>query len=121
MTLEGVRVLIVEDNFIVADSLKSLICSYGGTVVATVPSVDGARRVLASNPIDVAILDIHIDGGAVDPLADQLATARIPMIFTTGYSDETVLPQRLRSWPRLEKPVEPDRLLAMLSAILGRD
>jgi two-component SAPR family response regulator len=119
-TLEGVRVLIVEDNFIVAHSLKSLLSAYGAVVVAMVPSVGGALAVLASDPIDVAILDIHVEGGAVDPLADRLLEARVPFFFISGYGDESVLPQRLRGWPRLDKPVETDLLLATLSRVLGR-
>ncbi len=119
-TLDGVRVLIVEDNFIVADSLKSLITAYGGTVVAMVPSVAGALSLLASAPIDVAILDVHLSGGSVEPLADRLVKDRVPFFFITGYGDDSVLPERLRGWPRLDKPVETDRLLATLGRVLGR-
>jgi len=119
-TLDGLRVLIAEDNFIVADSLKMLITAYGGTVAAMVPSTDAALAALESVPIDVAILDIHLRHGTADPLADRLAEDRIPFLFLTGYGDDNVLPERLRGLPRLEKPVDVDQLLATLASLLGR-
>jgi len=119
-TLDGMRVLVVEDNFIVADSLRSLLTAFGGRVVSMAPSVEAALLVLASEPIDVAILDIHLKGGRVDVLADRLVEAKVPFLFITGYGDDTVLPQRLRGWPRLDKPVEPDLLLSTLGAVVGR-
>jgi CheY-like chemotaxis protein len=120
-TLDGVRVLIAEDNFIVADSLKRLITAYGGTVAVMVPSADAALAALESVPIDVAILDIYLKGGTADPLADRLLESRIPFLFLTGYGDDNVLPERLRGLPRLEKPLDVDQLLETLASLLGKN
>lgn len=118
--LKGLRVLIVEDTFVVADSLRTLIAAYGGKVVAMVPSAAEALASLDAHEIDAAILDIHLKGGAVDPLADALLARAIPFVFVTGYGDASVLPERLRGMPRLDKPVEPDLLLATLTRFLDR-
>lgn len=119
--LDGLRILIVEDNFVVADSLRTLILAYGGRVVAMVPSVDEAMPVLDAEAVDVAILDIHLKGDKVDRLADELQRRKVPFVFVTGYGDGSVLPEHLRDLPRLDKPVDPDLLLATLATILGKD
>ncbi len=120
-SLDGVRVLIVEDNFIVADSLKMLIDSYGGTVTALAPSAAAALEALDSAAIDVAILDIHLAGGKVDPLADRLVSEGVPFLFLTGYRDKSVLPEHLQGFARLGKPVEGDKLVAAIRGLLGRE
>jgi CheY-like chemotaxis protein len=119
-SLDGLRVLVVEDNFVVADSLRTLILAYGGQVAAMVPSVADALPLLDETAIDVAILDIHLKGDKVDRLADRLLEDGIPFLFVTGYGDGSVLPQHLRDLPRLDKPVDPDLLLATLASVLGK-
>ena len=59
-TLRGIRVLIVEDNFVVADSLRFMLTGYDATVTAVVPSLAHAEAVLARDAVDVAILDIDL-------------------------------------------------------------
>lgn len=115
--LDGLKVLIVEDNFVVADSLRTLILAYGGQVTAMVPSVDDALPLLEGDGIDVAILDIHLKGDKVDRLADRLLAIGTPFVFVTGYGDGSVLPEHLRHLPRLDKPVDPDLLLATLASV----
>lgn len=119
--LDRIKVLIVEDNFIVADSLSCLISAYGGSVVAMVPSVVRGLEELSSQPVDVAILDIRVEGGAIELLADRLVQAGVPFVFITGYGDDSILPPRLRGQPRLDKPVDPAQLLKTLQTLLGKN
>ena len=115
LSLKGVRVLIVEDNYVVADALRYLIDGYDGAVTAIVPSVERALEALAANPVDIAVLDINLNGTSVVPLAEHLRTLGIPFVFLSGYCDEELLPEHLRAHPRLDKPVEAERLVrAML-------
>jgi two-component SAPR family response regulator len=113
--LAGTSVLIVEDTHVVADALRYLIDGYGGSVSAIVPSLPRAFEALAAGPVDIAVLDINLNGTCVVPLAEQLRTLGIPFVFLSGYSEEELLPEHLRAHPRLDKPVEAERLVrAML-------
>ena len=115
LSLEGTSVLIVEDNFVVADALRFLIDGHGGSVRAVVPSLQRAFAALADAPVDIAVLDIDLNGTSVVPLAEHLRARGIPFVFLSGYCDEDLLPQHLRGRPRFDKPVEADRLVrAML-------
>ncbi len=121
LSLKGTRVLIVEDNFVVADALRFLIAGYDATVVAIVPTLESAFAALATEPIDVAILDVNLNGISVVPLAEHLRSHNIPFAFLTGYSDEGLLPAPLRESPRFDKPVEAERLVRTLIELTRRD
>jgi len=118
--LQDVRVLIAEDNFVVADSLRALISAYRGNVACMVPTVRDALTALESHSIDLAILDISLRDGKVNPLAEQLLAAGIPFFFLTGYGDSSSLPEHLRDVPRLSKPVDVDRLFETITAVLAK-
>jgi two-component SAPR family response regulator len=119
-SLRGLRVLIVEDNFVVADALKYLIEGYDGAVTAMAPSVARALEVLVRAPVDVAVLDINLNESTVVPLAEHLQARRVPFLFLSGYGDLELLPEHLRDRPRLDKPVEADRLLRALCDLAPR-
>jgi two-component SAPR family response regulator len=67
---------------------------------------------------DVAVLDINLNGASVVPFAEHLRAAGIPFLFLTGYgNDPDLLPEDLLDHPRLEKPVQADRLIDLLLAL----
>lgn len=117
-SLNGIRVLVVEDTFLVADSLRVLLAAYGGAVEAMVPSADKAFEALERTEVDVAILDIHLKGGKVYALAEHLAQIGVPFVFVTGYGEDPELPQRLAGVPKLEKPVDVERLIEVLQTLV---
>jgi len=119
-SLSGVHVLIVEDNFVVADALRFMLTGFDATVTAIVPSLAHANAALALNRVDVAVLDINLNGTSVVPLADDLRVQGIPFVFVSGYGDEELLPEQLRDRPRFDKPVEAERLVACLLEIARR-
>ena len=115
LSLKGLRILVVEDNFVLADALRYLLAGYDGVVTAIAPTVERARAALDAEGVDVAILDINLNGTSVVPFADHLRSVGIPFVFVTGYGDDPdLLPEHLRALPRLEKPVEADRLIGLL-------
>jgi CheY-like chemotaxis protein len=121
LSLRGLRILVVEDNYILADALRYMLAGYDGVVTAIVPSVERAFAALAANPIDVAILDVNLNGASVVPFAEHLGAAGIPFVFVTGYGDDPeLLPPHLRDQPRLEKPVDADHLIGLLLALTAR-
>ena len=120
LTLRGSNILIVEDNFVVADALRYLIDGYDGHVAAIVPTLERAFAALAAAAVDVAVLDINLKGTSVVPFAEHLRHAGIPFVFLSGYRDEELLPEHLRAYPRFDKPVEPERLVRTLHELSRR-
>lgn len=123
LSLPGTRVLIVEDNYVVADALKFLLEGYQCQVTAMAPNLEQAFAAVAAAPIDVAILDINLNGTSVVPLAEYLGEKGMSFVFVSGYGDVELLPEHLRGRPRLDKPVEGERLMQTLSHLVsaGRD
>jgi DNA-binding response OmpR family regulator len=113
--LRGRRVLIVEDNGIVALDLECTLREQGADVVGPARSVADARRL---DSLDAAVLDVNLGDEDVFPLADALAEAGIPFLFLTGHSGHTV-PPRYRERPFLQKPYNPAKLVAMLASMLS--
>ena len=83
--LAGRRILLVEDEPLLAMLVEDLIGEVGGVVVGPAGSVDEALKVLAAGKLDGAILDVNLGGEMVYPVADTLAAQGVPFVFVTGY------------------------------------
>ncbi|HZX79381.1 MAG TPA: response regulator [Lysobacter sp.] len=115
--LRGRRVLVVEDEYLVADDLRVELEQAGAHVVGPAPTIADALRLLAGAPVlDAAILDVNVGGEPVDAVALQLERRGVPFVLATGY-DAWALPQALLHAPRCEKPVG----LAALARALYQD
>ncbi|APH70825.1 response regulator [Aquibium oceanicum] len=99
--LEGMRILIAEDEYILADDLTRYFEASGAKVLGPAPTVERARQLLPM--AQAAILDVNLNGEYVFPLADELANRGVPFVFFTGY-DEVALPERFRFVSSLTKP-----------------
>lgn len=115
--LRDVRVLIVEDEFLVAIQLEDTLSSLGCKVLEPAHSLDGAQKAVDDNQFDVAVLDINIAGDPVYPIAQRLADAGIPFVFTTGYSREHI-EEPWRNRPTLRKPYLAVELRRALEEVL---
>lgn len=102
--LKGRRVLVVEDRYLIANELAQEVQSLGGEVVGPSPSVAHATNLIARENIDIALLDVNLDGEFVYPLAQALDGKGVPIVFLTGY-DDAVLPAEWGARPRLLKPI----------------
>jgi CheY-like chemotaxis protein len=111
--LEGLRVLVVEDDYLVAQVLIELLEDAGAVVVGPVGWVDEALALIAdrTNRFDGAVLDVNLHGSKSYPIADALAARSIKFIFATGYSAEA-LDEPYRHCPRCEKPFDQSALIA---------
>jgi CheY-like chemotaxis protein len=111
-------VLIVEDDFLIALEISQFVEDVGYTVVGPEKSVDAAIRALTQHKIDLALLDVHLGGELVFPIAKDLDAKGIPYIFLTSYSPAAI-PVEHRHQPLVSKPYSPERLLAHMQQFLG--
>jgi DNA-binding response OmpR family regulator len=113
-----VRVLVVEDSFPVADSLRVFLESEGFAVEI----VGNLRRAMAAaekQGFDIAVLDILLGADSVEPVAAKLQSSGIPMIYLSGFADAALLPEGLRGHPRLDKPCDPTLLVTTIGDVLA--
>ena len=99
--LSGLRILIAEDEYFLAEDIANTLTQCGALVVGPVATLAEAFE-LAEQPLDAAILDINLRGTLVYPLADHLASRGVRLLFATGYS-ASVIPARYDHVPRCEK------------------
>lgn len=115
-SLEGTRVLVVEDEFYIADDLARCLREAGAVVLGPVPSVDRALEAIADEAPDCAVLDLNLHGDSAAPIAERLNELRIPFAISTGY-DRPPVPDRFQSVPRCEKPFDPAELIRVLARL----
>lgn len=116
--LEGFRVLVVEDEPILALELKDLLSDLGCEVAGAAGRIAEALQLARTLDFDVAILDVNLGGVRVDPVADVLDERGLPYVFATGYA--SVRTGRPSKWPVIEKPFEGSCLLRAITTALGR-
>lgn len=113
--LHGRCILVVEDDYMVALNLATELQGAGVEVLGPVPDIQGALNLLDAGPApDGAILDINLGGEMVYPLADILQDRAIPFVFATGYEAWSI-PERYRSLPRQEKPLNLRQIAEVLA------
>jgi CheY-like chemotaxis protein len=113
--LQGVKVLVVEDEYLVAALMEDMLESAGCVVAGPIPRLAQALDAASSEACDVAVLDVNLAGERVYPVADILAQRNVPFVFVTGYG---VLPGEYANRPRLCKPFKMADLLDTLSDIV---
>jgi DNA-binding response OmpR family regulator len=118
--LQGFRILIVEDNSLLAMTVDSILRSAGADVVGPVGLLEEAERLAASEPITAALLDIKLNDDEVWPVARILAVRRIPFVFCSGHFDRGSLPVEWGGCPILTKPARARQMIdALAGAIRG--
>jgi DNA-binding LytR/AlgR family response regulator len=115
--LRGLRILVVEDEFLVSLDLEAMLQELGGVVVGPLATLDRATTVARDEALDVALLDVNVGGRLVTPVADALAERAIPFVFCTGY-DAASLPARHAAAPILMKPCQAHQLREALLGVL---
>ena len=117
--LRHAKVLLVEDDFIVAYDMQTMLEEQGATVTGPASSLNEARELLARSCPNVAVLDVNLNGELVFPLAEELQSRGVPYIFATAYADdERLYPLSAKQAPRLAKPVLPAVLVAQVARLL---
>ena len=114
-SLEGVRVLLVEDEYLVASLIQEVLGTAGCIVKGPIPRLAEAVDAADRETCDAAVLDVNLAGERIYPVADILSRRNIPFVFVTGYG---VLPGEYAKRPRLCKPFKMADLLDTLSDIV---
>ena len=116
-TIAGKRVLIVEDELIIAMMLECELNDGGCDVIGPTPSVEAALRLIDKERLDCALLDYRLVDETSGRIASVLAERNIPFLLMTGHCAGD-LPSELRDKTLLQKPVTGKALRAALEAIL---
>jgi two-component sensor histidine kinase/ActR/RegA family two-component response regulator len=111
------RLLLAEDEALVAMDLQIRLDDFGFQVVASVDSVAAALEAVEAWPVDAAVLDANLHGESSLPVAIALHRRGIPVLFITGYDRIEDLPEELAGAERLSKPVADHLLRRALAAL----
>ena len=109
------RILVVEDEPLVALQLQSTLEDEGYEVVGPAMTLAEGLRLAQSDKFDLALLDINLGTENSGPIALQLSDRRIPFVFSTGYTDSSTLPEQFRSIMRLQKPYSIEEIRRVIS------
>jgi len=116
-SLSGRRILIMEDEYLLADDLRRALQTLGVETVGPFPTLQKAENA-ASQDLDCAILDLNLQGELTFGMARRLEARGVPVVFVSGY-DGAAIPEEFRETPRHAKPVDMDALLRRLEAMIG--
>jgi DNA-binding response OmpR family regulator len=117
MSPRACNVLIVEDEWILADLISCALGDAGYEIVGPSADVSDALHRLREKPVDVAILDVHLGDENSFEVAQELMNRRIGFAFLSGYSSKDI-PARFGSVPLLRKPARIDEICATIKSLL---
>jgi len=113
--LQGLRVLLVEDEYLVAMNIELMLRQCGCAVVGPIGDLASALRVAQEGGFDLALLDVNVGGEHVTAVAEALQKQAVPMVFCTGYQTDN-LPARFAGAPTLKKPFQAGDVVAAVRA-----
>ena len=112
------RVLVVEDEWLIADEVCHQLLKAGYRVVGPVPSVREALTFVAQDEVDAALLDYRLNDEDSHQIAEELAAHNIPFAFLTGHDPKEI--EYCRKFPCLQKPFSSEMLLKLMNALLEK-
>lgn len=114
----GLRVLLVEDQTIIALDTESMLAELGAASIQTFTTAEAALAWIADTTIDIGVLDIALGAATSYPVADALTQRGIPFVFTTGYGDTHPIPIRFAAVPIVHKPYGTEALADAIARCL---
>jgi CheY-like chemotaxis protein len=117
-TFANLRVLVVEDEFLIALMIEDMLTELGCAQVWQAGSVSDALAILRVRQPDAAVLDVNLAGEPAYPVAEQLEARKVPFVFTTGYGQQG-MPNPWAQRPIIQKPFAIEDLRATLASVLG--
>jgi DNA-binding response OmpR family regulator len=116
-SVAGLRILIVEDELLLAMDYEEMLKREGFTVLGPASRQSRALALLELERPDVAILDVNLAGERSTAVAEALTEREVPFVVVSGYGDKTLHEPVLRGAPRLDKPVKAQELLRLVKAL----
>ena len=116
--LRGRRVLVIEDEMLVAMEFESLLQRQGCAVVGPASTVDRALALLDHDQPDAALLDLNLNGEPATAVAVALRTRGVPFVLVTGYGEAQSSEPELQDAPRVDKPVNHYALVRALARVM---
>ncbi len=117
--LAGRRILVIEDEALIARQVVDLLAAAGYAVVGPAFGLEEALALAHSDDLNAAIVDVNLSGTWSDAVADALRERGVPFIVLTGYAD-SALSVAFRGAPTVEKPFDDEMLLDVLALVLSR-
>lgn len=108
LPMEGVRVLVVEDEYFIADDFRRELSAAGAVIVGPASSFSTAAKKIDEGAFDCAVIDLNLHGESALPLAARLATRGKPFAIATP---------EFKGVPRIEKPFDPPALLQLVAQL----
>lgn len=117
--LEGRRILVVEDEYFLADDIRNTLRGLGAEIVGPVGHLEDALKILHDGSIlDAAVLDVNIRSERIFPIARELKARNVPFVFTTGY-DKIIVGPEFQDVPLLEKPIDLPAMAQKLAELIA--
>jgi CheY-like chemotaxis protein len=113
------RVLVAEDELLVAMDIEATLQSLGCEVVGPVATVAEVERLADGAELDGAVLDVNLRGMRVFSALPRLLARKLPVLLSSGYEESSLFPAEFRHLPVLVKPYEPGELAARLRELFG--
>ena len=116
--LTGRRILVVEDEYFLADDIGKTLRALGAEIVGPVGHLEDAVEILQdSNALDAAVLDVNLRNGMIFPIARELRARHVPFVFTTGYDKISIISE-FQDVQLLEKPIDLAAVARKLAALI---
>jgi DNA-binding NtrC family response regulator len=116
--LEGLTVLLVEDNTLIALEAEQMLTDLGARLVVSASTLRAAEDAISAHEFGFAMLDISIGRGTSFNLAHRLVAAAMPYIFASGYGDQVVLDSDHSASTIIQKPYERDHLRRAIHQVM---
>jgi DNA-binding NtrC family response regulator len=117
--LAGRRILIAEDEALIALELEGVLQELGCEVVGPVSRVEEVRGCIEASNLDGALLDVNLRGEQIFGVLPEAIERGVPLIITSGYADATMFPESFRTVPRIAKPFDPAALRRLCVAVFA--
>lgn len=116
-SLQGRKILLVEDEFFQAREVKGILEQAGADVVGPTGRAEDVPRLIAAHDLDAALIDINLGLGPNFKAAEALRRAAVPFAFVTGYG-QAVIPAELGTVPCLEKPFSESQVIDLVQSLV---
>jgi DNA-binding response OmpR family regulator len=116
--LAGKRVMVCEDDLLVSMLIEDLLKDYGCIIVGPFATVSSALEAARKAEIDVALLDVNLQGAKIYPVAEVLAQKHVPVLILSGYGQDALPPDRPK-WRVCGKPFNTAELVKILCELLA--